>query len=42
MIDAPASESWWDVPVAQVSTVDTTKTARAEYDNARLAQRRYL
>jgi 3D-(3,5/4)-trihydroxycyclohexane-1,2-dione acylhydrolase (decyclizing) len=40
--DAPSNESWWDVPVAEVSTVDAAKTARAGYENARLAQRRYL
>jgi 3D-(3,5/4)-trihydroxycyclohexane-1,2-dione acylhydrolase (decyclizing) len=42
MIDAPTSESWWDVPVAEVSTLDTTKAARADYEKARLTQRRYL
>jgi 3D-(3,5/4)-trihydroxycyclohexane-1,2-dione acylhydrolase (decyclizing) len=41
-VDAPSSESWWDVPVAEVSTLDSTRTARAGYDNARRAQRRYL
>jgi 3D-(3,5/4)-trihydroxycyclohexane-1,2-dione acylhydrolase (decyclizing) len=41
-LDAPASESWWDVPVAEVSTVDSTAAARAAYEKARLARRRYL
>jgi 3D-(3,5/4)-trihydroxycyclohexane-1,2-dione acylhydrolase (decyclizing) len=35
-------ESWWDVPVAEVSTVDAVRTARAEYLRARAAERTYL
>jgi 3D-(3,5/4)-trihydroxycyclohexane-1,2-dione acylhydrolase (decyclizing) len=42
LVGAPDSGAWWDVPVAEVSTVDTTRTARAEYDTARRAQRTYL
>jgi 3D-(3,5/4)-trihydroxycyclohexane-1,2-dione acylhydrolase (decyclizing) len=30
-IYAPDGEGWWDVPVAAVSTVDTTQRARVEY-----------
>ncbi len=30
----PGYESWWDVPVAEVSEVDTAKAAREEYDRA--------
>ncbi len=41
-VDAPSSESWWDVPVAEVSTLDSTRTARVDYERARRAQRRYL
>ena len=35
-------ESWWDVPVAEVSTIDAVQTARAEYQRARAAERTYL
>jgi 3D-(3,5/4)-trihydroxycyclohexane-1,2-dione acylhydrolase (decyclizing) len=31
----PGYESWWDVPVAEVSEVETVKAARAEYEQAR-------
>jgi 3D-(3,5/4)-trihydroxycyclohexane-1,2-dione acylhydrolase (decyclizing) len=39
---APDSGAWWDVPVAEVSNLDTTRAARAEYENAKRAQRHYL
>ncbi len=39
---APASPAWWDVPVAEVSELDSTRAARAGYDEAKRAQRRYL
>jgi 3D-(3,5/4)-trihydroxycyclohexane-1,2-dione acylhydrolase (decyclizing) len=35
-------ESWWDVPVAEVSTIDAVQKARFEYVRARLAERNYL
>ncbi|OJF14639.1 3D-(3,5/4)-trihydroxycyclohexane-1,2-dione acylhydrolase (decyclizing) [Couchioplanes caeruleus] len=38
----PSSESWWDVPVAEVSTLDSTRTARAAYETAKRGQRPYL
>jgi len=41
-VDAPSSESWWDVPVAEVSTLDSTRSARTAYESARRAQRPYL
>jgi 3D-(3,5/4)-trihydroxycyclohexane-1,2-dione acylhydrolase (decyclizing) len=31
----PGYESWWDVPVAEVSEVEAVKAARLEYDRAR-------
>ena len=40
--DAPDSEAWWDVPVAEVSELASTRAARAEYDKAKAAQRPYL
>ncbi len=39
---APDSEAWWDVPVAEVSTLDSTRQARAEYEKAKQSQRDYL
>ena len=35
-------ESWWDVPPAEVSTSDTVKAARAEYEVAKKKERWYL
>jgi 3D-(3,5/4)-trihydroxycyclohexane-1,2-dione acylhydrolase (decyclizing) len=38
----PSYESWWDVPVAEVSDDDAVRAARAEYERARAAQRQYV
>ncbi|GIE94938.1 3D-(3,5/4)-trihydroxycyclohexane-1,2-dione acylhydrolase (decyclizing) [Paractinoplanes rishiriensis] len=38
----PSSESWWDVPVAAVSSLATTQAARAHYQAAKRDQRHYL
>jgi 3D-(3,5/4)-trihydroxycyclohexane-1,2-dione acylhydrolase (decyclizing) len=35
-------ESWWDVPVAEVSDEEPTRSAREGYEEARRAQRIYL
>jgi 3D-(3,5/4)-trihydroxycyclohexane-1,2-dione acylhydrolase (decyclizing) len=42
MVPAPDSASWWDVPVAEVSALETTQAARATYDTAKRSQRTYL
>ncbi len=42
LIPAPDSESWWDVPVAEVSERATTRSARGNYEAARGRQRGYL
>jgi 3D-(3,5/4)-trihydroxycyclohexane-1,2-dione acylhydrolase (decyclizing) len=39
---SPAGNGWWDVPVAEVSTIDTTRQARATYDKQKMAQRPYV
>ena len=39
---APSSEAWWDVPVAEVSSLDTTQAARADYERHKATQRPYL
>jgi 3D-(3,5/4)-trihydroxycyclohexane-1,2-dione acylhydrolase (decyclizing) len=36
------SESWWDVPVAEVSDEPDVRTARDSYERARRSQRTYL
>jgi 3D-(3,5/4)-trihydroxycyclohexane-1,2-dione acylhydrolase (decyclizing) len=38
----PSSESWWDVPVAEVSALDSTQQARKTYEASKAAQRLYL
>jgi 3D-(3,5/4)-trihydroxycyclohexane-1,2-dione acylhydrolase (decyclizing) len=38
----PDYESFWDVPVAEVSEMETVVTAREEYAQNRRAERRYL
>jgi 3D-(3,5/4)-trihydroxycyclohexane-1,2-dione acylhydrolase (decyclizing) len=42
LIPAPSSAAWWDVPVAEESTVDGTRAARAAYAEAKRRQRPYL
>jgi len=39
---APSSDAWWDVPVAEVATLASTRDARASYEKARERQRPYL
>jgi 3D-(3,5/4)-trihydroxycyclohexane-1,2-dione acylhydrolase (decyclizing) len=38
----PGYESWWDVPVAEVSEIDAVKAARAEYEKARVKERYFF
>ena len=38
---APGYESWWDVPIAEVSEVETTRQARAVFEVAVKKERRY-
>jgi len=42
LIYAPDGAGWWDVPVAAVSTLTSTQSARAEYDQQHAAQRPLL
>jgi 3D-(3,5/4)-trihydroxycyclohexane-1,2-dione acylhydrolase (decyclizing) len=39
---APSSEAWWDVPVAEVSGLDTTRAARETYEENKQTQQQYL
>ena len=41
-VRVPAYESWWDVPVAEVSEVETVQDAYREYQEARQKERHYL
>jgi 3D-(3,5/4)-trihydroxycyclohexane-1,2-dione acylhydrolase (decyclizing) len=38
----PGYESWWDVPVAETSSMEAVQDARAEYVRARQAERHFL
>jgi 3D-(3,5/4)-trihydroxycyclohexane-1,2-dione acylhydrolase (decyclizing) len=38
----PSSESWWDVPVSQVSELDSTQNAYKSYEEHKSRQRPYL
>jgi len=38
----PSYESWWDVPVAEVSEEDTVRAAREGYEREHAHQRQYL
>ncbi len=37
-----SSQSWWDVPVAEVAELETTIKARGRYEHAKLAQRPFF
>jgi len=39
---SPSSQSWWDVPVAQVSSQPVTRAARAAYELGKTSQRSHL
>jgi 3D-(3,5/4)-trihydroxycyclohexane-1,2-dione acylhydrolase (decyclizing) len=41
-VDVPGYESWWDVAIAEVSDIDTVKTARADYEQAVQKERYFL
>ncbi|MEV5411562.1 3D-(3,5/4)-trihydroxycyclohexane-1,2-dione acylhydrolase (decyclizing) [Thermopolyspora sp. NPDC052614] len=40
--DAPDSEAWWDVPVAEVSGTPVARQARERYEEGKKEQRHYL
>ncbi len=42
LIDAPDSESWWDVPVSETSTLDSTRDARKTYEQHKATQRLFV
>ena len=42
LLDAPGSESWWDVPVAEISALDSTRQARQVYAEQKKNQKPLL
>jgi 3D-(3,5/4)-trihydroxycyclohexane-1,2-dione acylhydrolase (decyclizing) len=42
LIGAPDSQSWWDVPVSEISELDSTKAARKVYDENKAIQKSFL
>ncbi|WP_115789266.1 3D-(3,5/4)-trihydroxycyclohexane-1,2-dione acylhydrolase (decyclizing) [Arthrobacter silvisoli] len=42
LIDAPSSESWWDVPVSATAELDSTKEARTVYEDWKAVQKPLL
>ena len=41
-IRVPGYESWWDVPVAEVSEMESVRAARKKYEEAVKAERLFL
>ena len=41
-VRVPGYDSWWDVAVAEVSTIESVQQARAQYEEARKKERNYL
>jgi len=42
LIGAPDSEAWWDVPVSEVSELQSTQAAAAAYEESKKSQHPYL
>jgi 3D-(3,5/4)-trihydroxycyclohexane-1,2-dione acylhydrolase (decyclizing) len=42
LVTAPDSEAWWDVPVAEVAELDSTRAAREAYERHKRSQRAFL
>ena len=42
LIYSPSGEGWWDVPIAEVSTMESTQKARSNYEEALKKQDLYL
>lgn len=41
-VGVPGYDSWWDVPVAEVSEMETVRAARKEWEKMRAKERHYL
>ena len=42
LVPAPDSGAWWDVPVAEVASLDATRAARKHYEQGKRDQRTHL
>jgi 3D-(3,5/4)-trihydroxycyclohexane-1,2-dione acylhydrolase (decyclizing) len=42
LLYSPDGGGWWDVPVAEASTLESTRAARADYEQNRALQKPYL
>ncbi len=42
LVGSPDSDAWWDVPVSETSTLDSTRDARSTYERHKATQRHYL
>lgn len=42
LLFSPDGDGWWDVPVAETSELDSTRDARAAYDEQKTRQRPYV
>ena len=42
LVGAPDSEAWWDVPVAEVAALESTRAARETYEQNKRTQQQYL
>ncbi|MGJ9413086.1 3D-(3,5/4)-trihydroxycyclohexane-1,2-dione acylhydrolase (decyclizing) [Aeromicrobium sp. CF4.19] len=42
LVPAPDSPAWWDVPVAEVSDLESTRQARVDYEQHKTTQRHHL
>ena len=42
LLYSPGNDSWWDVPIAEVSTLESTQKARTIYENKKKLQKPYL
>jgi len=38
----PGYESWWDVPIAEVSERETVRAARKKYEEARAKEKHFF
>jgi 3D-(3,5/4)-trihydroxycyclohexane-1,2-dione acylhydrolase (decyclizing) len=42
LLYAPGGEAWWEVPIPEISTLESTQKAFANYKEARKVQKKYL
>ena len=42
LLYAPSGEAWWEVPIPEISTLESTNKAYENYQQARKVQKKYL